>query len=89
MGSGHEGRSIERSDLLAQHRLDERARVQVDANPDVAGERRNEVLLQIEPGGLLDAVSQPRGVGAGGAAQLAPERLGRGRDAQVCSGVAR
>src|SRR5439155_26574771 len=64
-----------------------RARIEIDADPDVARERRDEVLLQIEAGGLLDSIPQADRVGAGGAGQLAPERLRGGRDARVGSGV--
>ena len=53
----------------------------------VAGERGDQVLFQVEPGALLNAIAQAGRVGSGGARDLAPERVGRGRDAQVGRGA--
>ena len=67
----------------------QRRRIEVDADADVAGKRRDQVLFQIEPGGLLHPVPQALRVGAGGAGELAPERLRRRGDAQVGGGAGR
>ena len=89
LGGDEEGGSIEGPHLLAEDRLHQRAGVEIDGDPDVAGERRNQVLLHVQATGVGDAIAHPCRVRAGGARQLAPERSGRRGNAQVGGGAGR
>ena len=83
LGRGEKRGPVERGDLLAERRLEQRRRVEVHGNADIARERRKKILLQIESREVLHALSRARRVGLAEPEELAPERVGAARQLQV------